>query len=54
MNHILLIFKLHSYKTREKQFININNPIAEIKSIKKIVKDVATGSSKKAIAFKNK
>ena len=30
INHILLIFKLYVYKSREKKFININNLIAEI------------------------
>ena len=30
INHILLIFKLYIYKSREKKFININNLIAEI------------------------
>ena len=38
INHILLIFKLYVYKSRVKQFININNLIAEIKSVKKIEK----------------
>ena len=54
MNHILLIFKLHSYKSREKQLINICNLIAKIKSVKKIVKEIAADSSKKTIAFKKK
>ena len=29
-NHILLIFKLYVYQSREKKLININNFIAEI------------------------
>ena len=38
INHILLKFKLYIYKCRKKQFININNLIFEIKSVKKIEK----------------
>ena len=33
-NHILLIFKLYVYKSREKKLININNLIAEIRKVK--------------------
>ena len=54
INHILLIFKLYLYRSREKQFIHINNFIAEIKSAKAIEKEFATSNSKKTIAFKNK
>ena len=56
INHIinLLIFKLYVYRSREKQFIHINNLIAEIKSAKAIEKEIATSNSKKTIAFKNK
>ena len=46
MNHILPIFKLRS---REKQFIHINNLIAEIKGAKAIEKEVA--NSKKDDSF---
>ena len=34
-NHILLIFKLYMYKSREKKLLNINNLIAEIQKIKR-------------------
>ena len=34
-NYILLIFKLYVYKSREKQSLNINNLIAEIRKIKR-------------------
>ena len=51
---MLLIFKLYVYRSREKQFININNLIAEIKSIKKIEKEIALSNLKKTVAFKNK
>ena len=54
INHIVLIFKLYVYRSREKQFIHINNLIAEIKSAKAIEKEIATSNSKKTIAFKNK
>ena len=54
INHILLIFKLYVYRSREKQFIHINNLIAEIKSAKAIEKEIATSNSKKTIDFKNK
>ena len=51
INHILLIFKLYVYRSREK---HISNLIAEIKSAKVIEKEIATSNSKKTIAFKNK
>ena len=54
INHILLIFNLYVYRSREKQFTHINNLIAEIKSAKVIEKEIATSNSKKSIAFKNK
>ena len=38
INHILLIFKSHVYRSREKQFIHINNLISDIKSAKGIEK----------------
>ena len=34
-NHILLIFKLYMYKSREKKLLNINNLITEIQKIKR-------------------
>ena len=53
-NHILLIFKLYVYKSREKKLLNINNLIAEIQKIKRIVKEIALPNSKKTIAFTKK
>ena len=50
-NHILFIFKLYVYKSREKKFININNFIAEIRKVKRIEKEIALNNSKKTIAF---
>ena len=54
IDHILLIFKLYVYRSREKEFIHINNLIAEIKRAKAIEKEIATSNSKKTIDFKNK
>ena len=53
INHILLIFELYVYRSREKQFIHIKNLIAEIKSAIGIEKEIATSNSKKTIAFIN-
>ena len=47
INHILLIFKLYVYKSREKKFININNLIAEIRKVKRIEKEIALNNSMK-------
>ena len=38
VDHILLIFKLYVYKSREKKVININNLTAEIRKVIKIEK----------------
>ena len=54
INHILLIFKLYVYKSREKKFININNLIAEIRKVKRIEKEIALNNSMKTIAFRKK
>ena len=54
INHIILIFKLYVYRSRKKQFIYINNLIAEIKSAKVIEKEIAASNSQKTAAFKNK
>ena len=47
INHILVIFKLYVYRSREKQFIHMNNLIAEIKSANAIEKEIVTSNSKK-------
>ena len=44
INYNLLIFKLYVYRSREKQFIHINNLIAEIKGAKAIEKEIATSN----------
>ena len=38
ISHILLIFKLHLFKSREKKFINLNKLIAEVWKVKTIEK----------------
>ena len=53
-NHILLIFKLYVYKSREKKLLDINNLKAEIQKIKRIEKETALPNSKKTIAFTRK
>ena len=40
INHILLIFKLYVFKSREEKFINLNNLITEIRKVKKIEKEI--------------
>ena len=40
-NHILLILKLYVYKSIEKNLLNINNLITEIRKIKRIEKEIA-------------
>ena len=52
INHILLIFKLHAYKPRKKNFININNLVAEIQKIKKIEKEIALNNSEYGCFYK--
>ena len=54
INHVLLIFKLYAYKSREKKFINLNNLIAEIRKIKRIEKEIALNNATKATAFRKK
>ena len=54
INHILLIFKLYVYKSREKKFVNINNLVAQIRKVKRIQKEIALNNSLKRIAFRKK
>ena len=54
INHILLIFMLYVFKSREKKFINWNNLIAEIWKVKRIEKEIALTNSMKTIAFRKK
>ena len=54
INHILLIFKLYVYKSREKKCININNLMTEIQKVKRIEKAIALNNSMKTIALRKK
>ena len=54
ISHILLIFKLYVFKSREKKFINLNNLIAKIRKVKRIEKEIALTNSVKTIAFTKK
>ena len=54
INHILLIFKLYVYKSREKKFININNLIAEIRKVKRIEKEISLNNSMNTTVFRKK
>ena len=54
INHILLIFKLYVYKSREKKSININNLIAEIRKVKRIEKEITLNNSMKTTTFRKK
>ena len=54
INHILLIFKLYVYKSREKKFINIDNLIAEIRKVKRIEKEIAFKLLKESNCFYKK
>ena len=54
INHILLIFKLYVYKSREKKLTNVNNLMAKILKVKKIEKEIALNNSMKTIAFRKK
>ena len=54
INHILLIFKLYVYKSREKKLTNVNNLMAKILKVKKIEKEIALNNSMKTIDFRKK
>ena len=40
--------------SREKKFINLNNPIEKIRKVKRIEKEITLTNSMKAIAFMKK
>ena len=54
INHILLIFKLYVFKSREEKFINLNNLIAKLRKVKMIEKEIALTNAVERIAFANK
>ena len=41
ISHILLVFKLYVFKSREKKCINLNNLIAQIRKVKRTEKEMA-------------
>ena len=47
ISHILLLFKLYVYKSREKKNININNLIVEIRKVKKVGKKLRKVTKRK-------
>ena len=51
MDHILLLFELCIYKSRNKHWLNINEILANILSIKKLEKVTAFGNAKKVAAY---
>ena len=53
-NHILLLFKLYIYKSRNKHRLNIHELLANILSIKKLEKVTAIGNVKKLAAYNKK
>ena len=54
INHIVLLFKLYIYKSRNKHRININELLANIFNIKKLEKVTAFGNAKKVAAYDKK
>ena len=54
MNHILLLFKLYIYKSRNKHRLNIHELLANIINIKKLEKVNAIGNVKKVAAYNKK
>ena len=53
-NHILLLFKLYIYKSRNKHRLNIHELLANILNIKKLEKVTAIGNVKKVAAYNKK
>ena len=54
LNHILLLFKLYIYKSRNKHRLNIHELLANILNIKKLEKVTAIGNVKKVAAYNKK
>ena len=53
INHVLLIFKLHVYNSREKHRLNIINLLTDIKEIKKTEYRLSSNNEKRKI-YQNK
>ena len=53
-NHILLIFKLYVYQSRERRVLNLNSLIKNVTKVKKLERKIASVCEKKTIQFNNK
>ena len=53
-NHILLIFKLYVYQSRERGVLNLNSLIKNVTKVKKLERRIASECEKKTIQFNNK
>ena len=53
-NHLLLIFKMYIYKSREKGPVDMSRLIKEIRKIKTLEKNIATNDTKKLIIYNKK
>ena len=54
INHILLLFKLYIYKSRNKHQLNINELLANIVNIEKLEKMTVFGNAKEVAAYNKK
>ena len=53
-NHLLLIFKMYIYKSREKGSVDISSLINELRKIKTLEKNIATNDTKKLVIYHKK
>ena len=53
-NHILLIFKLYIYQSRERGVLNLNGLIKNVTKVKILERKIASVCEKKTIQFNNK
>ena len=53
-NHILLIFKVYVYQSRERGVLNLNSLIKNVTKVKKIERKIASVYEKKTIQLNNK
>ena len=53
-NHLLLIFKMYIYKSREKGSVDISSLINEIRKIETLEKNTATNDTKKLVIYNKK
>ena len=53
-NHILSIFKLYVYQSRERGVLNLNGLIKNVTKVKKLERKIASVCEKKTIQFNNK